>query len=716
MLSLFHKNLLNQFKDLNGKTFTNINETLSSLIEVECPDIKLGKKGKKLIQYLTLENNKTNLLLNIIKILFYLYRLKYKLHLILGKYTIDFEIYIDTENIDDDWCSFVLDDKYSFKNTNPIYLEIKNPVHFHYKHLIYDDLSRINLKNNKLVDYYYNLKQDEDLFNFIDLVINTINVQEIKDYIVSKTSLGKIKFYLEKDEIPLDKNCYIDQISELIISFRNNYEGIRERIIYDDNILCFENNLTYNEDEKSVYNNLDIKEFVFQNSLQHHYNIIDFLENIPLSYPVHNFNLNLNKVYRLEECIQIFLNGINLLGIFKLKKLTDKNIRLSEFKNLVNKMKLYNNGLYDSLCCIYSKIYYYIFINENIYEKTKISLKNSYISRSFYNQIISLNLKDLKELNFVKEFMNEIQSEDLSTKADVLDIKNWIRLEKYLPTYSLNQIITVYNSDNERKKSLIELIVKVIFGNVNKNVPIYYKPIESIIMREETDEKIYESLSIFVPEKFEEFDRVSVRVKQINSVLESKEFELLNKKDLIYLDFGGGNGEITSAISEKIKNKKENSFCVDVISWFDNTRENLYENISFKYINSNKLDFKDNSVKFITCFQVLHHIKNYQDIIKEFYRVMIPGAILIIREHDSRDSLDSILIDIEHSLYETTMKKKDSDNNLKYLNKYEAYYTSKNELLNLMLQNKFKDITTIFDSKLSVPVKATRYYYSVFTK
>lgn len=44
-----------------------------------------------------------------------------------------------------------------------------------------------------------------------------------------------------------------------------------------------------------------------------------------------------------------------------------------------------------------------------------------------------------------------------------------------------------------------------------------------------------------------------------------------------------------------------------------------------------------NQFQLITAFVVLHHVKNQQHIISELYRVLAPGGILILREHDYRD-------------------------------------------------------------------------------
>ena len=44
------------------------------------------------------------------------------------------------------------------------------------------------------------------------------------------------------------------------------------------------------------------------------------------------------------------------------------------------------------------------------------------------------------------------------------------------------------------------------------------------------------------------------------------------------------------------------------------------------------IDLDDNSVDLITCFGVLHHIPNVSYVISEFYRILSPGGLLLLRE------------------------------------------------------------------------------------
>ena len=49
---------------------------------------------------------------------------------------------------------------------------------------------------------------------------------------------------------------------------------------------------------------------------------------------------------------------------------------------------------------------------------------------------------------------------------------------------------------------------------------------------------------------------------------------------------------------------------------------------------------------------MLHHVKKLDKLIEEIKRVLKPGGIILIIEHDSHDDYDNLILDILHSLYE----------------------------------------------------------------
>ena len=113
-----------------------------------------------------------------------------------------------------------------------------------------------------------------------------------------------------------------------------------------------------------------------------------------------------------------------------------------------------------------------------------------------------------------------------------------------------------------------------------------------------------------------------------------------------YLDIGCGDGNITTALGKLLK-----AIHVHCIEVFTNNNNN---NIEYFYIDKKRkpiLSYPDKYFDVITAFMSLHHIVNLSDMVDEIYRILKPDGILIIKEHDCWNSIDAMLIYIEHNIY-----------------------------------------------------------------
>ena len=133
-----------------------------------------------------------------------------------------------------------------------------------------------------------------------------------------------------------------------------------------------------------------------------------------------------------------------------------------------------------------------------------------------------------------------------------------------------------------------------------------------------------------------------------------------------------------------------------------------------RYLKTSYLPFEDDFFSFITSFQVLHHIKNYYLSLKEIFRILKKGGIFLIREHDCIDKIKTrILIDLEHSIREiSTVDTFNTSAVYSYLNNYDDYYFSREELDKIIISIGFKALELKYPSIKG----STRFYYKAYIK
>lgn len=118
-----------------------------------------------------------------------------------------------------------------------------------------------------------------------------------------------------------------------------------------------------------------------------------------------------------------------------------------------------------------------------------------------------------------------------------------------------------------------------------------------------------------------------------------------------YLDIGCFDGSITSAIGQYFHLDKLQIHGVDIKSYEVST---LYNEFTFSQYDGCKLPYSDDSFDLITCLMVLHHIseENMPILLSEISRVMKPGGVVILREHDVHKDSEKKALDIMHNLYD----------------------------------------------------------------
>jgi ubiquinone/menaquinone biosynthesis C-methylase UbiE len=182
----------------------------------------------------------------------------------------------------------------------------------------------------------------------------------------------------------------------------------------------------------------------------------------------------------------------------------------------------------------------------------------------------------------------------------------------------------------------------------------------------------------------ESIDRADSRIKTIQKMLDS-----IRYKPEVYVDYGCSEGCITSTMAEVLQLSKDNVYAFDI-----KEPKNL-KNIQFIQLskdNSN-IPLESEKVDFITCLMVLHHIMEPINQIREFFRILKKGGILIIREHDIDSSTDRDahkFLDILHGLYSISWAKTGNQEDPNYLENNFANYHNREFWDNMIESNGFK--------------------------
>lgn len=240
----------------------------------------------------------------------------------------------------------------------------------------------------------------------------------------------------------------------------------------------------------------------------------------------------------------------------------------------------------------------------------------------------------------------------------------------------------------------------IIYNQLIKNLAILFKNDKTDSY---TDHQVftfvYEFMNeyyypIYGPPNNESESRAMARVIDIQDIY----FQIKgSQKPQSYLDVGCSSGIITSILSTSLKIPAAHA--IDIIDI-----NNLY-NVEYTRVLQNTclLPYSDNQFDFVTCIMSLHHIRNADSYIKEIYRCLKPGGIVIIQEHDAQSFDDFIFLDILHGLYSISWCKTGEQENPEFCVNYEASYLSKKNLNNMFKRNGFSRVDIVEKKYESIP-------------
>lgn len=265
-----------------------------------------------------------------------------------------------------------------------------------------------------------------------------------------------------------------------------------------------------------------------------------------------------------------------------------------------------------------------------------------------------------------------------------------IEKEIYLPASSNKQISTIYKAYkkdvNKYRNYYFSLLILL-----TKQYNLGLEDIMKLLNKK--DDQIYKILrekKITLPPKY---SKISSQLRCYISK---------NKKIKNFLDVGCMDGFKTFNTGICLGLKPKNIYCLNLEDDNDYKKNNR---VNFRtYKENQKFPFEDNYFSIVNFDMVLHHImteEGLEFVLKETYRVLRKGGLLLIREHDTRTGFDKMLCDIQHQ----------------YFNYQEGIYTSWLELNYKITNCGFilrKHVTdTSYNNQI---LNATRTYYNLYEK
>jgi len=252
--------------------------------------------------------------------------------------------------------------------------------------------------------------------------------------------------------------------------------------------------------------------------------------------------------------------------------------------------------------------------------------------------------------------------------------------------YSIYQIILKPFVFKERKigLNLISEIIKKINNGTTDDCVIYQE------MHKYMNNHFYKK---FGYPNNESEGRSDSRVSEIKKIVQNVNNlpHILN-----YTDIGCSEGGITHKIGELFHLTKGNIHGFDIIP-IENVKNR--EQISYTQVSLDNftLSLPTDSCQVVTALMVLHHLQHPDKYLKEIYRILEPGGILIIREHDidSDNDVDGqVFLDILHGMYSVVWAKEGHQENKEHCNNYYAKYRSREYWTKLITSINFKNIST----------------------
>lgn len=166
-----------------------------------------------------------------------------------------------------------------------------------------------------------------------------------------------------------------------------------------------------------------------------------------------------------------------------------------------------------------------------------------------------------------------------------------------------------------------------------------------------TDAAIYAALRAFYESQAERFEACLIAGREKRAQARADRVRANIPPDFVpgsVLDIGCSDGLVTNCLAD-IFNLPAGQMCG--IDLAPPTAEGKFKFIG--YDGDGKIPAPDNSFEFMTVLMVLHHVPVPEDMLADLVRVLSPRGYLIVRDHDTRDAVDSDFFAVMDEIFYT---------------------------------------------------------------
>jgi ubiquinone/menaquinone biosynthesis C-methylase UbiE/16S rRNA G966 N2-methylase RsmD len=246
--------------------------------------------------------------------------------------------------------------------------------------------------------------------------------------------------------------------------------------------------------------------------------------------------------------------------------------------------------------------------------------------------------------------------------APILNKKGSIDYKLYIirkGARSAEEISTTISFNYTEKKSdpiqLHDMIRKFIFkccrpipGHIMNRLinKIFYQKndnIESVIMSKSTYVTLSNILNQYIAKK-SNHDNKGRTTSRINDI----KYHIKHlKQHGPYLDVGCSEGCLTSCIGNYLELEKTDIHGCDIIPEVNDDMRQF----NYKIAPAESLPYKSNQFNIVSMMMSLHHVDDIEKALREIYRVLKPGGIFLIREHNCKTEEFRLFLIFVHYMY-----------------------------------------------------------------